>query len=280
MPSAPPVITGTGVTTVTSSVNNFTINTPATKLTYTPSTGVLSYSPAIGINTINISPAVSFASGVLTIGPSVVTIPGTGIWTRPSSSVTTLTNANDNVGIGISTPNNRLHVVEAVNGIAAVNAVNTYSISSGSAMGLYASSSNPSSTSAGVYGTHSGGGNGVSGISSSTTFSNTAGVYGYAAGTLSTNVSVQADVSAGNSIGVFANSFASHNGLGLYSLKLDRRVTQLELKLQIQQIQLMLYSPQLTVLVPPYMPLTDQQFQVVLMLHFYLKTDIYIQFNL
>lgn len=215
----PPVITGTGVTTVTNSANSFTVNTPPARITYTPSTGILSYSPAIGINTVNITPAVGFTNNILTVGTTTTTIPGTGIWTRPSSSVTTLTNANDNVGIGITTPNNRLHVVEAVNGIAAVNAVNTYSISSGSAMGLYASSSNPSSTSAGVYGTHSGGGNGVSGISSTTTYSNTAGVYGYAAGTLSTNVSVQADVSAGNSIGVFANSFAGHNGLALYALK-------------------------------------------------------------
>lgn len=220
LPSAPPVITGTGVTTVTSSVNNFTINTPATKLTYTPTTGILSYSPAIGINTINILPAVSFTNNVLTVGTTTTSIPVTGIWTRPSNSVTTLTNANDNVGIGTAIPNNRLDVLESANGIAAVNAVNTYTtVSAGTAMGLWAEANNPNGSSAGVYAVHNGGGNGVSGISNTTTYSNTAGVYGYAAGTLSTNVSVQADVNNGNSIGVFVNSFPGHTGTGLYSLK-------------------------------------------------------------
>jgi hypothetical protein len=216
----PPVITGTGVTTVTASANNFTISTPATKLTYTPTTGILSYSPAIGINTINILPAVSFTNNVLTVGTTTTSIPVTGIWTRPSNSVTTLTNANDNVGIGTAIPNNRLDVLESANGIAAVNAVNTYTtVSAGSAMGLWAEANNPNGSSAAVYAVHNGGGNGVSGISNTTTYSNTAGVYGYATGTSSTNVSIQADVAMGNSTGIFANSFAGHNGIALYSLK-------------------------------------------------------------
>ncbi len=216
----PPVITGTGVTTVTNSANNFTVSTPATKLTYTPSTGIISYSPAIGINTLNITPAVSFTNNVLTVGTTTTTIPGTGIWTKPTAVITTLTNSTDNVGIGTAIPGNRLHVIESVNGLAAVRAINTYTTASnGSAMGLWAESNNPNGSSAGVYGVHNGGGNGVSGISSSNTYTSTAGIYGYAAGTLSTNVSVQADVNNGNSIGVFVNSFPSHTGVGLYSLK-------------------------------------------------------------
>ena len=133
---AGPNIIGTGVTSVTQAVNNFTVNTPPVNMSFLPGTGLLSYSPAIGTNTVNISPTVTFTNNVITVGSSSATIPGTNIWTRPSTTVTTLTNANDNVGIGISTPNNRLHVVEAANGIAAINAVNTYSISSGNAIEL------------------------------------------------------------------------------------------------------------------------------------------------
>lgn len=217
---AAPNIIGTGVTNVIAAGNNYTVNTPPVNMTYLPGTGMLTYIQATGSNTLNISPAVTFTNNVITVGSNSTTIPVTGIWTRPTTTVTTLTNVNDNVGIGISTPGNRLHVVESANGLAAVKAVNTYTtVSNPSAMGLWAESSNPNGTSAGVYGVHNGGGNGVSGISTTSTYSSTAGVYGYAAGTLSTNVSVQADVNNGNSIGVFVNSFSGHTGTGLYSLK-------------------------------------------------------------
>lgn len=217
--ATPPTIIGTGVTNVSSAFNTYTVSTPPVNLTYLPGTGMLSYSPAIGPNTVNITPALTFTNNILTVGSNSVNIPGTGIWTKPTAVITTLTNANDNVGIGTATPGHRLHVIEANNGLAAIKAVNTYTtLSNGSSMGVWAESNNSHGSSAAVYGVHNGGGNGISGISNST-YSSTAGVYGYAAGTLSTNVSVQADVNNGNSIGVFVNSFTSHTGMGLYSLK-------------------------------------------------------------
>lgn len=216
----PPNIIGIGTTTVTNMANSFTVNTPPVNLSYNPGSGILSYTPAVGFNTVNLNPAITFTNNILTVGTSTALIPGTNIWTKPTTTAVTLTNANDNVGIGISSPSNRLYVLEAFNPAAAIVAKNSYTtVSNPSAFGLFAESNNQNGTSAGVYAVHNGGGNGITGISNTTTYSNTAGVYGYATGTSSTNVSVQADVAIGNSIGVFVNSFAGHNGTGLYSFK-------------------------------------------------------------
>ncbi len=216
---SPPNIIGTGVTTVTSAANSYTVNTPPVNMTFLPGNGTLSYSPAIGPNTLNITPNVTFTNNILTVGSNTVSIPGTGVWTRPTTTAATLINANDFVGIGITSPPNRLYVLES-NPTIAVVAKNTHTTTSNAnAMGLWGESNNAHGTSAGVYGVHNGGGNGVTGISSTTSYTSTAGVYGYAAGSATSNVSIQADVAIGNSTGIFVNSFAGHNGTGLYSLK-------------------------------------------------------------
>lgn len=126
---------------------------------------------------------------------------------------------SERVGLGTTTLSYKLHVVET-NSNAAIGAINNYNATAvGSSHGIFASANNPSNSSAAVYATHSGGGNGVSGISTATTFTGTAGVYGLTLGTGTTNIGVQADVTAGNSIGMFAHSFNTHTGIAFLARK-------------------------------------------------------------
>lgn len=98
----PPTVitgTGTGIATVTTSVNNFTVNVPSPN--YIPGTGVLSF----GTNTINVSPALSLTGTTLTSGAATNTVNLSAInnWSVTSGVIypATLTNS---VGIGTSGP--------------------------------------------------------------------------------------------------------------------------------------------------------------------------------
>lgn len=103
-------ITGTGVTSVTTAGNNFTVNTPPVSMSYTPSTGILAYNPAVGTNTIDINPAITVSGSTLTVGTSSAVLPGVGLWTRPTTTATILGNTTDFVGIGTTSPASELHV--------------------------------------------------------------------------------------------------------------------------------------------------------------------------
>ena len=109
-PPPPIVISGQGTASVTTSGNNYTVTTPPVNMSYTPGTGILSYSPSAASNTINISPAVSVAGSTLTVGSSSAVIPGSNLWSRSSTTATTLFNANDFVGIGTTSPAQNFHV--------------------------------------------------------------------------------------------------------------------------------------------------------------------------
>lgn len=90
---------GTGIATVTTSINNFTVNVPAP--TYTASNGVLGF----GSNTIGISPTLSLTGTTLQSGPATNTVNLSSInnWSVTSGVIypSTLTNS---VGIGTSGP--------------------------------------------------------------------------------------------------------------------------------------------------------------------------------
>jgi len=105
-----PIIVGAGATTVTTAGNSYTVNTPPVNLAFMPNSGILSYTPAVGSNTINISPALTFTNAILTVGSNTVLVPGTGLWVRPTTTTTSLSNINDFVGIGTTTPSERLQV--------------------------------------------------------------------------------------------------------------------------------------------------------------------------
>ena len=110
---ASPTINSGGVTVVNPVTgNSFTVSTPPTVLNYNASNGIISYSPTIGANTVNITPNVTFTAGILTIGPltNSVSIGSVGPWTKPTASVVALTILSDNVGIGTNSPSGRLDV--------------------------------------------------------------------------------------------------------------------------------------------------------------------------
>jgi hypothetical protein len=171
-----------------------------------------------GINT-NTSPAGYagyFDGGLVTRSKAGASTDAFQVWNNASSPLLNVKNSG-NIGINAPIPNAKLHIIENTSLNQAVALfVNNYTLTSAPSFGLRASSSNSNSTSAGVYAESLGGGNGVSGISTSTTFTGTAGVYGLAQGTHSTNVSIQADANFGNSTGLLVNSFGTHSGIGLH----------------------------------------------------------------
>lgn len=106
----PPVITGAGISTVTTVGSSYTVNTAPLNLSYMPTTGVLTYAQGAAPNTINISPALTFNNSTLTVGSNTTLIPGTGLWSRTTATATTLFNTGDYVGIGTTAPTERLQV--------------------------------------------------------------------------------------------------------------------------------------------------------------------------
>lgn len=171
-----------------------------------------------GINT-NASPAGYagyFDGGLVVRSKAGASTDAFQVWNNASSPLLNVKNSG-NVGINTTIPNAKLHIIEnTASAQPALLVQNNYTTTASPAFGIRASSANQDPISAGVYGESLGGGNGVSGISSSTTFTGTAGVYGLALGTHSTNVSVQADASNGSSTGMFVNSFGAHAGIALH----------------------------------------------------------------
>lgn len=105
-----PNFIGQGTATITSVANNYTVNVAPVGMNFTPATGILTYSPAPGINSINISPNISFTNNILSVGSNTTTIAGTGLWSRPTATATSLANTSDYVGIGTTSPTEILQV--------------------------------------------------------------------------------------------------------------------------------------------------------------------------
>ncbi|MBC7694940.1 MAG: hypothetical protein H7141_05765, partial [Burkholderiales bacterium] len=113
----PPAVitgTGTGIATVTASVNNFTVSVPSP--TYTPSNGVLSFG---GTNTVVVSPTLTLSGTTLTSGAitNSVNLSSLAVWSNSVGVLypTTLTNS---VGIGTSGPlTDRMRIDHVSNGL-------------------------------------------------------------------------------------------------------------------------------------------------------------------
>jgi hypothetical protein len=110
-----PTITGTGMTSVTSSGSSYTVTSPPITLSYIPSSGVLTYNPAPGNATLNITPSVSFTNNVLTVGSNSTTIPGTGLWSASGTTAVVTTNSLNFVGMGTSNPTHKLQIESTAN---------------------------------------------------------------------------------------------------------------------------------------------------------------------
>lgn len=107
--NVPPAITqtlvGTGLASVTTGANAFTVNVPV--LSYTGTSGTL----GSGTNTVNITPLVSITQNTLTVGPSSnsVSLIGISPW-RQATGAVTLATTSDKVGIGGGAPTENLQV--------------------------------------------------------------------------------------------------------------------------------------------------------------------------
>lgn len=124
-PNQTVTITGTGIATATNSSPNYTVNVPSPVMSFNNATGTYSYTQGTYTTALSLLPSSSFnqgaGSGILSIGSSTMTIPGTGILSRSGSTVT-LANATDNVGVGTTTPAEKL----VVSGNIAIPAANQY----------------------------------------------------------------------------------------------------------------------------------------------------------
>ncbi|MBK9284355.1 MAG: hypothetical protein IPM51_08520 [Sphingobacteriaceae bacterium] len=105
-----PTMVGTGISTVITLGNNYTVATSPVGMNYNPVTGILSYSPSPGISTLNVNPTLNFTNNILSVGANSVTIPGTGLWSKPNATVTSLTNGTDWLGIGNTNPLTKVDV--------------------------------------------------------------------------------------------------------------------------------------------------------------------------
>ncbi|MES2763682.1 MAG: hypothetical protein V4677_15815 [Bacteroidota bacterium] len=111
---------GTGIASVTTSVNNFTVNVPTP--TYNTATGIL----AFGTNTLNAAPTLSLTGSTLSSGTNSVnlaTLPG--LWTAPTATVVALSTASNFVGIGTNTPVHKLDVAFSSTATAAIRGRNS-----------------------------------------------------------------------------------------------------------------------------------------------------------
>jgi len=59
---------------------------------------------------LNISPSLSLTGNSLTVGSSTVVIPSANTWSKPTATAVALFNGSDNVGIGTTTPQQKLDV--------------------------------------------------------------------------------------------------------------------------------------------------------------------------
>lgn len=121
-------ITGIGSTSVSGAFPNYSISSTGggstnINLSYMPGTGILSYSPAPFPGTLDINPALTFTNGILGVGSNTVNIPGTGLWTKPNATVTSLTNGADWVSIGNNNPLYRMDVTSVGNNFVASRAL-------------------------------------------------------------------------------------------------------------------------------------------------------------
>jgi hypothetical protein len=107
-----PTIVGTGISTVTTSGTNYTVNTPPATLNYIPASGLLTHSQGTVNTSLNITPSVSFTSGTLTVGSNSAIIPGTGLWTTSGSNAIVPTTISNSVGIGIASPSAKLDILD------------------------------------------------------------------------------------------------------------------------------------------------------------------------
>jgi hypothetical protein len=157
---------GTGIATVTTAVNNFTVNVPSP--TYNTATGVL----AFGTSTVNAVPTLSLTGNTLSSGPggnsvNLASLPG--LWSASSTTAIIQTNTTNNVGIGMTSPapQFKLDVVATAGNSVTIHGLNSgttdafagvYGENTSSGIGVYAQSNSgkgvfgKSTSGSGVYG--------------------------------------------------------------------------------------------------------------------------------
>jgi hypothetical protein len=106
-----PIFGTSGIgTVVPGAYPNYNLNIPNPTLSYNNITGNLNFSQTPFSTNVNISPSLSLIGNSLTVANSTVVIPGANTWTKPTAAVVALLNGTDNVGIGTTTPQQKLDV--------------------------------------------------------------------------------------------------------------------------------------------------------------------------
>lgn len=205
--AASPTIYGTGAAVVTPSTGNtFTVDVPPATLNFSGNTLIFNQGSTsssatysgnlsgdvigpVGSTTVaalrntpiaNINPTngqvLTYNGSVWTPSAAATATVAPAAWVKSASTVTLATPA-DNVGIGVTTPLNRLSVQSSL-ATAAILGVNSSGPNNSASNGVTGKTDNLNTLAAGVYGENTGNGYGVYGVNLTTAGTNAIGVYG------------------------------------------------------------------------------------------------------
>lgn len=109
--AAAPIFGTSGIgTVVPGAYPNYNLNIPNPSINFNAATGNLAFSQTPFSTNLNISPNVSFSGSLITVGTNTALIPGANIWSKPTATAVALVSGSDYVGIGTTTPLQKLDV--------------------------------------------------------------------------------------------------------------------------------------------------------------------------
>ncbi|MBK6523238.1 MAG: hypothetical protein IPG08_13465 [Sphingobacteriaceae bacterium] len=107
-----PIFGTSGIgTVVPGAYPNYNLNIPTPSLSFNAISGMLTFQQSPFSTNLNISPQLGLLSNILTVGTNTLAIPALNFWSKPTATAVALYNGTDYVGIGTTTPQQKLDVL-------------------------------------------------------------------------------------------------------------------------------------------------------------------------
>lgn len=112
-----PTFSSTGLGTITmAAYPNYIFNLPTPSFSFNSGSGLLTFNQGTFNTTTNLSPSLSLTTpNILNIAGNSLTIPALNFWAKPTATAVELGNINDYVGIGTTSPSEKLVVQTGAN---------------------------------------------------------------------------------------------------------------------------------------------------------------------